>query len=342
MTFLSALAAQAQQTPPAMLDMPCSAARTSALYPRLKRFVPEQGPPGVQAKVRAAVLRTVTWKPGETLKICFLSGTKVARSRVARFASEWMEHANIVLDFGDRASPRSCSGDNHEAVKIDFVGSGPKGGNWSALGTLSRRAVQSMNLANLGSDSLPLNRSGQPMPEREARRLVLHEFGHALGLLHEHQSPTSNCGREYDEEAIMAYGSLLGWPPAAIVLNFQQMAESAEINASEIDRKSIMHYSMPAWIFKEGRNSACHVPTNFELSAGDKDFMRRTYPKADPPDALGDASAKVATRGSIASSQSPKRKLEDYEKLLREAGLPAEQVRELVTDLRNEVFAGGQ
>ena len=36
----------------------------------------------------------------------------------------------------------------------------------------------------------------------ELRRVVLHEFGHALGLIHEHQNPEG--GIEWNEPAVKA------------------------------------------------------------------------------------------------------------------------------------------
>ncbi len=55
-------------------------------------------------------------------------------------------------------------------------------GSWSYLGTVCRQIrvdQPTMNYGWLTPDST----------DDELRRVVLHEFGHALGLIHEHQSP---------------------------------------------------------------------------------------------------------------------------------------------------------
>ncbi len=44
----------------------------------------------------------------------------------------------------------------------------------------------------------------------EPHGIILHEFGHALGILHEHQSPVANCVNEYNWEFIVKY---LSGPP---------------------------------------------------------------------------------------------------------------------------------
>ena len=40
-------------------------------------------------------------------------------------------------------------------------------------------------------------------PEEEYSRVVIHEFGHALGCIHEHQSPAADI--PWDKEAVYRY-----------------------------------------------------------------------------------------------------------------------------------------
>ena len=309
------------------LDQPCMAAFAPTGYPT-NRFVPSEAPEAARLKVRGVVAKSLLWRPGETLKICFRSGTQEARARVARLASEWMQHANLTLDFGDASNPHMCAGDNHESIKIDFLNTGPKSGFWSAIGTTSRKADHSLNLAFLGQDELPRNRAGQQMPMAEVRRLVLHEFGHALGLFHEHQSPKAGCSTEYYEEAVFAFGALRGWPPERSIQNFRQLADTPELNATEVDRKSIMHYSLPPWLFKGGEKSPCVVATNYELSDRDKQFMASTYPKG--PQVVATAPETATTRSSKARTQS--KFVEEYKKALREAGVEPAKVESLAKE----------
>jgi len=312
------------------LDQPCMAAFGPVGYPH--RFVPAEGSADARAKVRGVVVRSLLWRPGETVKVCFRSGTQKARARVAQFASEWMKYANLKLDFGDADNPQTCQGDPSESIKIDFIDSGPKAGFWSALGTLSRKSDHSLNLSFLGRDELPRNKAGQQMPEAEARRIVLHEFGHALGLFHEHQSPRAGCAAEYYEEAVLAFGALRGWSREQTIRNFQQLAETPELNATAVDRKSIMHYSLPPWLFKGGESNPCAIQPNFDLSEGDKTFIAKVYPKETDPQVVATGPTQGTTRSVKGAKASRTQLVADYRRALIDAGVEARKADSLAKE----------
>ena len=139
-----------------------------------------------------------------------------------------------------------------------------------------------MNLQFYGVDT-PTLKDGQPAPEAPMRATILHEFGHALGLQHEHQSPNANCDAEIDWDAAYKVGADIGWDKGLVDRNFRQLASSTSLNATAVDRKSIMHYSLPPTLFKRGKQSACFVPENLELSQVDRTFIASIYPKDEAP-----------------------------------------------------------
>ena len=243
------------------------------------RLIPAEikGAPLVQ--VRGVVVRSLTWKRGETIKVCFHGGTRKAQERVARIAREWMQYANVVFDFEEGGAPRACKGDKPADIKVAFE---DNKGWWSVPGTISRGQNPSMNLQFYGVDT-PMLKDGQPAPEAPMRATILHEFGHALGLMHEHQSPNANCDAEIDWDAAYKVGADIGWDQAQVDRNFRQLASSTSLNATEVDRKSIMHYSLPPMLFKRGKQSACFVAENLELSEQDRKFIASIYPKDEAP-----------------------------------------------------------
>src|ERR1700675_4923738 len=94
-------------------------------------------------QVRGVVVRSLTWKRGQSIKVCFHTGTRKAQERVIRIAREWMQYANVAFDFEEGGAPRACKGDNSEDIKGRCE---DNKGWWSLPGTASRNQNPSMNL----------------------------------------------------------------------------------------------------------------------------------------------------------------------------------------------------
>jgi hypothetical protein len=310
---------------------------------QFQRFVPPEARGPAARKVRGVVARSLTWRPGQTIKVCFKSGTRAAQQRVIRVAREWMQYANVVFDFEENAAPRACRGDGHEDIKIDFI---DNKGWWSAYGTMSRHRDPSMNLQFFGIDT-PLYTNGQPAPELELRKTILHEFGHALGMMHEHQSPNAECDSEIDWEAAYRMGARLGWDKNMVHAQMRQLANVEEFNMTAVDRRSIMHYSLPPELFKQGKSSRCWVAGNDDLSEQDRRFIAAMYPRGERPvetssaPASGPAGAAPPTRGAkppVALVNDKETLIKQYEELLRQAGVAADRIAELSREFRKAVL----
>ena len=100
-----------------------------------------------------------------------------------------------------------------------------KGGNWSKVGMDATNVVHS-------EPTMQLNLRGLPPDLQES--VVIHEFGHALGLEHEHQRSDfwEIVAKHLDTEKMKRDAKLADqWFPKA---NFE--------GSSEYDPHSIMHY----------------------------------------------------------------------------------------------------
>lgn len=226
-------------------------------------------------RTRSLFDRRTLWDTGQKLSVCFISGTPRARARVASHAAEWTRFANITLDFGAASALRTCSGTGSEDIKIDFVRAD---GHWSFIGRGSRQRTRSMNLAGFGDDQLP---SG--MSPLELRRHVLHEFGHALGLKHEHQSPAARCDEEIDwPVAYQFYEARQRWTREQTDQNLRRLTTGRD-EFSAYDPQSIMHYQLPEQFLKGGRANRCFVAVSFDLSAGDRSNIAKLYPGRTTP-----------------------------------------------------------
>src|SRR5262249_25408881 len=136
----------------------------------------------------------------------------------------------------------------------------------------------------VGTDSLavpmalPTMNFGWLSPESSAETYssaVLHEFGHALGMIHEHQSPPAHI--RWDEPRwIEDAWETMGWSEQTVKEQICEPAKENETNFSAFDPTSIMMYSFP----KEWTLNGFSAPWNTKLSDQDKAFMSKQYPKS--------------------------------------------------------------
>ena len=195
------------------------------------------------------------WQNGRTLRITFMDGPSPVRSRVIELARQWEDHANLHFDFLD---------DGLESdIRIAFQ----PGGSWSYIGTDAKLVPQEQPTMNFGWLTAVSS-------DDTYSRVVLHEFGHALGAIHEHQHPEGKI--PWDKEAVYAYygGPPNNWSQEQVDVNLFQKYDSDQLNYSAFDPASIMLYP----ILNELTDGDWEVGWNAQLSAQDKEFMSNNYP----------------------------------------------------------------
>ncbi|MET0391525.1 MAG: M12 family metallopeptidase, partial [Chitinophagaceae bacterium] len=173
-------------------------------------------------------------------------------SKIRQYAQVWEKYANIKFDFIDYGNAD---------IRIGFN----SGGYWSYAGTQSKKIGQNQETMNYEGFN-------DYTPEVVLRRTILHEFGHALGLLHEHKSPLSRI--EWNKPKVYAYYlQTQAWSPQMVdeqVLN----RYSIEMSNKEYDPSSIMHYPIDASLTL----NVYSVSWNSDLSIGDKSLIAEMYP----------------------------------------------------------------
>ncbi len=219
---------------------------------------------------KAASVKAKQWEPGQTIRVKFLNGNSFVQSKVRQFAVEWENYANLKFEWVSSGSSANIKIAFREGQYANETGS------WSYLGTDSNSYAHSMHFGWFDNNTT----------DEEFRRTTIHEFGHALGLIHEHQNPVA--GINWDTEAVYAYyaGPPNNWTRAQVDNNLFRRYEANITNYSQYDPLSIMHYPIPA----EHTLDRVAVGRNTSLSSTDKSFIGTIYPF---PDTGGDICAGV-------------------------------------------------
>ncbi|NNM30992.1 MAG: peptidase, partial [Akkermansiaceae bacterium] len=191
------------------------------------------------------------WPAGTKLGVRFMGGSDSQHQMIVSTVAEWMKHCGIVFSFNEAPDAE---------VRISFENDGA----WSYVGT---------DVADIPLHAATMNFGWLD------EGTILHEFGHTLGLGHEHQNPAG--GIQWNEAKVIA--DLAGppnfWNEAKVRHNVLRKYQLDHINGTTFDPDSIMLYAFPGdWTL-----SGLGTRENSALSQTDKAFIGSMYPKTGDP-----------------------------------------------------------
>jgi hypothetical protein len=203
------------------------------------------------------------WKPGTTLTVGFLEKVSAAlRDLTLTHARAWCKTANVKFVYSTQ-SP---------VIRVTFAGEGL----WSYLGNGAKVIPQ-------GEPTLCLQGYTVRTPHREWCRGARHEFGHALGFVHEH-ARREIVDRLHVARTIAHFRRTQGWDEAMVR---DQILTPLEVRSlwlpGPASTDCIMCYQFEGTCTKDHRP----IPGGLDISADDYAVAGRIYPGPgeddDPP-----------------------------------------------------------
>lgn len=201
------------------------------------------------------------WRDRSSLKVYFFNGDSSAWKKVLGIANEWSQHCGLNFTLTDKIGLSD--------IRISFR---THKGYASYVGSEADKMIYDTTMF-LQDIDLALNQN-----KPDARRIILHEFGHALGLYHELQHPEAEI--PWDTVALYSYyESEYRWPKQRTYSQVLKKISDMSLK-SRFDTLSIMIYAVPPEL-TIGKSYKVRWPES--LSPTDKQFIGSYYKKPTRP-----------------------------------------------------------
>lgn len=296
---VGALLAACTSTPPASGPAPVAGSPQFNIGDRASDQGFDRLPPAILRQMldpaRSTGYPQLAW-PTQEVTVAFLGGSQQLREIIEATANEWIRpESRLRLSFrrsnGQFRTWSDRDGSPAADIRIAFYTDAQRGGYWSAVGTLARRVnanAPTMNLGDLPARLAGATVGGITWRSTYSHTVILHEFGHAFGLNHEHFHP--ECQRDIRmDQAVATVAAEQRWDPSVARFNLDASYYASQLAAGgvvgppaisrNIDRESVMLYSLnPSFLISEG-NSVClsQQPFATQLSTGDRNYFAAVY-----------------------------------------------------------------
>lgn len=206
------------------------------------------------------------WRNHSVLTVVFVDGSEQQKELVKKYAPLWVEGSSLSFRFFDNTDQAPVK--SHIRVSFNHHTGSRLGDHKDYDSKAPTLQLQKLNLLHPASLA--------------ARRLILHEFGHALGLEHEYRHPKWPFGQQAINEQInLCIPTMKSLGHSNNEANLKcvetnKTLKSENVNATIYDEESIMNY--PQKILLEDSRYK-QIPAKTSLSILDKVAIRRWYIK---------------------------------------------------------------
>lgn len=173
----------------------------------------------------------------------------------------------------------AIASDMSEFIRVSFNFQFPDDYSFPELAELQKKAKILVRFNEATSHFTTNNYNGHSSKEiaisRITPRVVLHEFGHALGLAHEHQHPDSYLVKNIEADSICSeYAYSMPRDLDRCQFNILKRYSASEKEITPYDPESVMHYPIPGKFLSTGNS----IERNQFLSLGDIQTLSLYYP----------------------------------------------------------------
>ena len=203
------------------------------------------------------------WQNGMSIDVSFLhrNGTpSTVIEEVKKVANEWTKYANLRFSFVDH---------DRGLIRVAFR----RGhGHYSFVGNDCLSV--SLDKPTMNLDPEEINTASLERNYRRFRQIVLHEFGHAVGCIHEHSHPNSSIN--WDKQYVYDFYKKppYRWSKEKVDLNIFARYHFTQVTSSEVDKSSIMMYQFGS----EFTTDKKPISGGDDLSPRDRLFISLCYP----------------------------------------------------------------